>query len=202
MKTRRLNRTESREQTRRRLLEAAALLFARNGYQSTSVDDVAEAAGYSKGAFYYNFSSKDDLFDALVDEHIERLTTDLEHALSDATTLDEKIAAVQKALARKQKERIDPRLEFEVLASAVRDSKVRRRVAGAYRRMRAAIAGLIEKEFAEVGAKPPMEPEHLALTIMAGSQGLALMQAIDPEAVPSGIMPSILALVLRSPSTD
>lgn len=199
---RRLNRAESREQTRRRLLEAAALLFARRGYQSTSVDDVAEAAGYSKGAFYYNFESKDDLFDALVDEHIERLTTDLERALSDATTMEEKIAAVQKALVRKQRERIDPRLEFEVIATAVRDAKVRRRVADAYRRMRTAIASLIDKQFAEVGAKPPMEPEHLALTIMAGSQGLALIQAIDPEAVPPGIMPSILGLVLRSPAPE
>ncbi|MGH9198857.1 MAG: TetR/AcrR family transcriptional regulator [Acidimicrobiia bacterium] len=198
----RLNRAESREQTRQRILEAAADLFARNGYRSTSVDDVAEAAGYSKGAFYYNFDSKDDLFDALVDEHIEGLTTELEKALTDATTMEEKIAAVQRALVRKQRERIDPRLEFEVIASAVRDPKVRKRVAAAYRRMREAIAGLIEKEYAEVGAKPPMTPEHLALTIMAGSQGLALMQAIDPDAVPAGIMPSILGLVLRSPAPD
>jgi AcrR family transcriptional regulator len=58
----RLSRTESRAQTRNRLLEAARELFAKEGYAATSVERIAEAAGYSKGAVYSNFESKESIF--------------------------------------------------------------------------------------------------------------------------------------------
>ncbi len=61
----RLTREQSRAQTRERLLASAAVVFAREGYGGASVDRIAEEAGYSKGALYSNFASKDDLFGAM-----------------------------------------------------------------------------------------------------------------------------------------
>src|ERR1700734_1182973 len=68
----RLSRQESRLETRTRLLESAAQLFARGGYEGASVDLIAESAGYSKGAFYSNFESKEVIFLELLDVHKRR----------------------------------------------------------------------------------------------------------------------------------
>src|SRR3954464_2496114 len=64
-------RSEGRD-TRNEMLESALAVFAERGYRDSSVDDIAERAGYSKGALYWHFSSKDDLFFALLEERIDR----------------------------------------------------------------------------------------------------------------------------------
>src|SRR2546427_11992467 len=64
-------RAEQRD-GREALLEAALEVFAERGYRDSSVDEIAERAGYSKGAVYWHFSSKDDLFFALLEERIDR----------------------------------------------------------------------------------------------------------------------------------
>ena len=58
--------------TRQHLLDAAAIVFARDGFHGSTLDDVAATAGFTKGAVYSNFKSKDELFLALLDERIER----------------------------------------------------------------------------------------------------------------------------------
>ncbi len=68
----RLTRQESRFETRTRLLDSAAQLFARGGYEGASVDVIAESAGYSKGAFYSNFESKEAILLELLDTHKRR----------------------------------------------------------------------------------------------------------------------------------
>lgn len=64
----RLTREQSRAQTRERLLAAAATVFEQMGYSDASIDRIAEDAGYSKGAFYSNFASKEDIFLQLVEQ--------------------------------------------------------------------------------------------------------------------------------------
>lgn len=196
--TQRLTRAESREQTRKRLLGAAARLFARNGFDATSVDDVAEAAGYSKGALYYNFASKDELFEALVEESIGQMISGLETALADAHTIEEKLAAMQRVLTEEERgHKHGGRLEFEVLTQSMRDEKLRRMVGKAYERMRTAIASLIAQQYDDAGACPPLPPDQLATAIVAGSIGHGALQALDPDAVPPGLLPSVVALLLR-----
>jgi AcrR family transcriptional regulator len=193
-----LTRVESREQTRRRLLTAAARLFAQRGYQATSVDDIAEAAGFSKGAVYYNFDSKDELFEALVGEMIDELTTSLESALHGAHTIEEKLAVAQRILTERERiEKGQPHLELEILMQAMREPRLRRKVTEAYGRMRAAIASLIAEQFAEAGVKPPLDAGGLATAIVAAGIGHGVMETLDPDAVPPGLFPSVLALLLR-----
>src|SRR3954468_2696393 len=62
-------RSEGRD-TRNEMLESALAVFAERGYRDASVNEIAERAGYSKGALYWHFSSKDDLFFALLEERI------------------------------------------------------------------------------------------------------------------------------------
>src|SRR5882724_9726886 len=80
MTRKRLSREDSREQTTQRLLDAAQKLIARKGLDAASVENIAAAAGYSRGAFYSNFSSKDDLF-------IELLRRDHQKATAGLTAL-------------------------------------------------------------------------------------------------------------------
>jgi AcrR family transcriptional regulator len=197
MMAQRLTRIQSREQTRRRLLEAAARLFGEKGFRATSVDDIAEAAGFSKGALYYNFETKDQLFEALVEEHIDVMVGGLEEALADVRTIEDKLAAVQHALASEERYKSGQRLWFEVLAQAMRDEKLRHTVGRVYERMRTAIGELIAEQYRQAGARPPLPPRELATAIIAGSLGHGLMRSLDPEAVPSGLMPSVVALLLR-----
>jgi AcrR family transcriptional regulator len=68
----RLTREEAKQLTRKNLLEAASAIFAEKGFHGASIDDVAEAAGYTKGAVYAHFDSKDDLYLALLDENLDQ----------------------------------------------------------------------------------------------------------------------------------
>src|SRR5919198_6132991 len=76
-------RSEGRD-AREELLEAAARVFAEKGFQAASVDEIAERAGFSKGAVYWHFESKDDLFFALLAERIDRPTWEMIELLESA----------------------------------------------------------------------------------------------------------------------
>jgi AcrR family transcriptional regulator len=88
----RLSREESRALTRARLLDAARTLFARDGYGSTSVDRIADEAGYSKGAVYSNFSGKEEIFLEVLEEHGR---TSLERLLSSIDTAADAVGAIE-----------------------------------------------------------------------------------------------------------
>ncbi len=68
----RMTRAEQQQQTRRRLVEAATELFATHGFEGATIDAITERAGYTRGAFYSNFSSKEDLLLAISDARMER----------------------------------------------------------------------------------------------------------------------------------
>jgi AcrR family transcriptional regulator len=87
----RLSRDESQAQTRARLLEAARLLFGRDGYAATSVGRIAEHAGYSKGAAYANFQSKEDLFLAVLQRQGQERLDALIEGIARAADADEVI---------------------------------------------------------------------------------------------------------------
>ncbi|HZU65008.1 MAG TPA: helix-turn-helix domain-containing protein [Novosphingobium sp.] len=91
----RLTRSQSQEQTRQRLIDAARELFRRDGFAATSIDRIAEAAGYSKGAVYSNFACKEEIFlAALQAEGAQSMAKLLEalHAAPDTATLIDLLA--------------------------------------------------------------------------------------------------------------
>ncbi len=70
----------SRDTTRRKLFQAAVTLIAEQGFSSTTVEEIAERAGVAKGTVYYNFASKNELFEELLRHGVELLTADLREA--------------------------------------------------------------------------------------------------------------------------
>src|SRR5438477_12898315 len=87
----RLTRKEKQAHTRSCLMSSAAKVFASRGLEQASIDEVAEDAGYTKGAFYANFKNKEELFLAMLDERFTKRIEDIEDVIASEGS------AVQKA---------------------------------------------------------------------------------------------------------
>lgn len=193
----RTTREERRLRTRAELLEAAAVVFARHGYHATSVDMVAEAAGYTKGAVYSNFDSKEELFLALLDQHLE----------AAVRTVDEIVAATAPAERgsrfAQQRERMTVfdrdwfLLETEFLLYAARNETARERLADRQRQVRRRIATLVERHLGELGIEGPVGADDIALALSAVGDGLRIARLTQPEIDTERVMAALIRMIER-----
>jgi AcrR family transcriptional regulator len=187
----------TRAETRARLLAAAGKVFAQRGYDRASLEDVAAAAGLTKGAVYSSFASKDKLFYALMSERIgERLqlATAAVPRESSAGEITREAAA---GLAELMGSQADWHLLFiEFWARAVRDPALRKDFARHRRAARAVIARFLEQQAARAGVELPAPAEQLAIAVLALSNGIAIEHLADPETVDPTILTPILGLLL------
>ena len=160
-----------REDTRRKLIQAALETVAREGFEAASVDTIARRAGFSVGALYSNFRNKDDLFFAVFDEHVAWFEAQLE----SATAADDQIASFLESIEQIAL-RPDQFLVFvEFWAYAVRKPKTRRQLAGRLAEMRGRVAEVVGDE-------------RRALVTLATVRGLTLEKLADSEAVPDDVL--------------
>src|SRR4051794_11617984 len=137
------------------LLEAALEVFAERGYRAASVDDIAAEAGYSKGAVYFHFSGKEDLFFALLEERVDRpLLVGLELLATGPPEHDMSIEASQRFadMLRTQRELL--LLEQEYRSLALRNRRLRDRYAARQRRLRSAFGIALAARLEHLGAPP------------------------------------------------
>jgi AcrR family transcriptional regulator len=155
-------RTPRRERTRERLLDAAFDVFAQLGVQGASIEAVCEAAGFTRGAFYSNFASKEELFLALMDRETRAHLADLERSVAqvDPATLgtpDGIRTAVRSVVAAVGPDVVGERqwcvmtLEFELLA--MRDPEVAARYTAGQRRQRAELASVLTRLLEGLGLR-------------------------------------------------
>src|ERR1700683_5291089 len=96
LQRKRLTREESRARTRELVLESASAIFRRDGFHQASIDEIAEEAGFSRGAVYSSFANKDELFLALHDREAQRRVQLIaERLLEDGTLQDAALAAAR-----------------------------------------------------------------------------------------------------------
>jgi len=183
-----LSREESKRRTRERLLEAGAEAFARRGYYGASVEEISESAGYSRGAFYSNFTGKDDLFLTLLDRILEHQRSEEWEGIpaDPGRAFDEGL----------QEGRTWYLLLTEFFLHAMRDERAREKLAQRYRANRRGFARFAERRFAEEQRDVPMPPEHLAWLLVAANHGLAMQAYLDPDAVPEDLAATTLGYVL------
>ena len=183
--------------SRERLLEAAAKVFAERGYQAASVDEVATEAGLSKGAVYWNFDSKDDLFLALLDERIDRRMEEIIDLLRTAPAnrpVDSEITGQWEDLLREERELM--LLSQEQWARAVRDPELREQFAQRQARLRDALAEALRFRVRRTGAPPfSTSAEDVATAYLVLAQGLALLRLVDPDLVSDGLFANITSLI-------
>lgn len=187
-----------RSEVRRKLLDAAADLFAERGIGATSVEDVAVAAGFTKGAIYSNFASKDELILDLIDDRAgarlswgaEAFAAGTGSAGARAEALGDHLTAVSVA------ERTWEMLFLEFWQQAVRQPEAGRRFAARRRELRADIADALSRQTELLKLTPTLPPEQLATVILALSNGLAIERQADDEAVPEHLFGDVLRLLL------
>jgi AcrR family transcriptional regulator len=191
----RLTRKEKQARTRQSLLSSAAKLFACHGMQQASIDDVAEDAGYTKGAFYANFKSKEELFLAMLDERFSERLEEIDRAAHAGGGLEDQArqAAVDfmRAIGADEEWK---RLFFEFAAYATRNDDFRQELVTRYRTLRKRIAELYEERAAELGLELPVPAADLALMTFAMANGIAMERLLEPEMVSEEVYGTMMAI--------
>jgi AcrR family transcriptional regulator len=192
-------RADERDATTSRglLLEAAARIFTERGYRGATVDAILEEAGLSKGAFYWHFSSKEELFHTLLQERIERPIQELVDLLHSAPA-DRDMApeASRRFLYFLERERETVILDHEYRSQATRDPRLRKRYAKRQAELRVALARALDARARHLGAPVFDTPsEEIATAYLALANGLALQRIIDSQSVPDHLLGEIYALV-------
>lgn len=191
-------RRPTREEVRAALLEAAARVFARQGIDGASVDDVAAAAGFTKGAVYSNFGSKDGLVAALLDAKVSTyLVQGLDAVADTERPLVERARALGDRLTAVDQEQEDWTLLFlELWQRAVRSPDGQEAFRRRRRELHAAVTQAVVEHTDGVGIPATLSPDELATLLMALTNGLALERLGDPDAVPDDLLGRVLALVI------
>jgi AcrR family transcriptional regulator len=172
-----------RAMTRSHLLDAAARVFARQGFDGASIDDVAAAAGFTKGAVYSNFKNKEDLFLALMDRRTDEQIAAVQTTLDAASSLTSDERADRFATLTAQLlwgDRDWQLLSLEFALYAARHPKARRRLAERQRQDRERLIPIIETAFARVPPRLRVPVDDLAAIFLALFGGIALQHLTNP----------------------
>ncbi|MFB9629198.1 TetR/AcrR family transcriptional regulator [Nonomuraea helvata] len=198
MTRRRRTREESRQETRTRLLASAAELFAERGVNGASIEQIAEHAGYSRGAFYGNFADKHELVVELLKQRTLR-------ELEEVTALTRKQDPYA-GLREWHKDRAANLLGWlslrtELILYALRNPSFRPQLAERERIARDAHTGSIKATFAGLDVDPPADPAFLALIVHALEDGLLIQRMLFPDEISEEVIVDAAELLMRSWST-
>ena len=182
--------------TRKAILTSGLKLFAKYGFSTTSIDDIARAAGITKGAVYWSFRDKRDLFLALVERELDRPARELmaitEKAPADAATAP-LVSSGLATLVRERGELVV--LLAEQWALAVRDPGLRDAYLRREAMLRETLARALQARHETTGVPLTYPPEQLATAILALGHGLAMSALVDPAAVPDELLGEVLQLI-------
>ena len=193
-----LTRGERKAQTRNDLIAAADRLFTRHGFHATSLDAIADEAGYTKGAVYSNFAAKEDLFFAVYERRVTAAVEDIERLL--AKTPDFPSALERIVLDTQERQAAGDRwlaVFFEFWAHVLRHHELRARFAELHA---AAIRPLADGLAAWAdgrGIELPDEPRKLATAEYAMQIGLSLERLTQPDVVDPGLRTRMARLSLE-----
>lgn len=181
-----LTRAARREATVQDLVAAAGRLFVERGFHATSVDQVAAAAGYTKGAVYSNFSSKEDLFFAVYERRVQEVVAHVREVLAELGPEQGLHQLAADTTSRSGRDDQWLAVFFEFWAHVVRHDELRERFAATRRAFRAAVEeGL--REVVGDGERFGLPVEQVVIAMTALQQALALEHLTDPGATPADL---------------
>jgi AcrR family transcriptional regulator len=191
-----LTRKQKQARTRTCLMESAARIFARRGLDQASIDEVAADAGYTKGAFYANFKSKEELFLAMLDERFAERLHELDQVLASEGTVEEQAREAGDSFMRHVS--ADPewqRLFLEFAAYAARNEDFRQELVTRYRALRRRMAEALHAHARAQGIdSTPERKEEMALMLFAMANGVALEKLLEPDVVPDDLYSTMLVI--------
>lgn len=193
-----------RERTRERLLEAAFTVFSRHGVQGASIEAICEAAGFTRGAFYSNFSTKEELYLAVIDRDVRRRLDALERTVDDLgvdavagdRVTPRAIDAILRGVTPEGPDQRDWHLvitEFELMA--MRDAEVAAAHLAQKERIAAELRTVIERVLGRLGMEFAIDPEVAVELLEQVYLAQARQELLSGEA--SSAMTELAQLLLR-----
>lgn len=176
----------TREETRRRLFEAATRVFEERGIGAASIEAIAEAAGFTRGAFYSNFATKDELIIAMLADHVEQTSRRNLELLTRHRDPADFVAALR-AMDRTRQDPLgrSPVLHMELILHAARTEDTRPQLAERLRARRALVAQIVLATSRSAGRTVGgFDADQVAAMLLALEDGYRLHRLIDPESTP------------------
>lgn len=186
---------ERTEETRRVLLKSARLIFARDGFEACRIEDIAAAAGYTRGAFYANFSTKEELFFALLQEETDGHASRIRAVLESYESVERRMAALRDYYVQRIADREWGMLMLEFKLFAARHPKLRPKLAAIHRRIRASMK--LEALHKLLGIENA-DPEPKSAVLEGVMAGLFLEHSYDPERLSEKQAAKFLAYIFDS----
>lgn len=162
------------EATRRRLLAAAEKIFARDGFEAARLEDIAALAGYTRGAFYANFRSKEDIFFVLLEDWVGRRFKEVNALLAKHDSPVKRLHALREHYAQIAKDRRLALLSLEFKLFAIRHPEAHARLRARQRRFRASGGDLVGRLAKTMGRTLPISSTAAATGLGALSNALLL----------------------------
>lgn len=183
------------EATRRRLLGAAETVFARDGFEAARLEDIASIAGYTRGAFYANFDSKEDIFLALLERWVAERIAEVDSLLEKQKSPAARLRALREHYVRNTKDRRLAMLSLEFKLFAIRHPKTSARALARHKRLRASAAGFVRRVAKAFGRELPISSAAAATGLGALANALVIEHLLDPSAISNSDARHLLGFV-------
>ena len=174
-------RQERTELTRARLIQSAEKVFARDGFEAAKLEEIAADAGYTRGAVYANFQSKENLFLALLEREISTRIAALDREMDKVREPEAKLKAMGDFFLNKTIDRRWSLLSLEFKLFAVRHPEVKRRLAAMHRRFVEPRVGILEEVMSALGRELPASAYAMGVSMAALGNSLTLEHMLDPS---------------------
>jgi len=178
----RLTPERRRELTRTTLIDAAADVFAKRGFHAASLEEIAETAGFTRGAIYKNFENKEELFFAVIERRIDAQLMRFREALREDSTAAKdpgRLASIWEGMLSFDKEWFTLDLEFRLYA--MRNEDARERWVAHERELRNLVARFIEEQQQPLGASTTIDADTIAGIVIPPPHGFWQWAALDPD---------------------
>jgi AcrR family transcriptional regulator len=176
----------TRDDTCEKLFEAAARVFEEQGIGGASIEAIAAAAGFTRGAFYSNFKSKDELIIAMLEDHVEQSIRRNLDLLARHKNISDFIDALR-TMDRSQQDPLgrSPLLHMEMILFVARAEKRRPDLAKRLRARRKLITDIVETTSKNGSKNGSVNPTWTGAILLALEDGFRLHRLIDPETTPA-----------------
>ena len=198
----RLTRQESQARTRSLLLEVATTEFLAHGYTGTSLERIAELAGFSKGAVYGNFAGKEELCLAVLQNHFfAMLQKFVGEFAAGGDTIEDRLVVLEQWLETLLSDDDWQVLAVEFAVHARRNPKIMQQVAEQERMMRMAVTSLLTQQIQQLGVQPILPPEQLGIVLVSVVGGIAVQRLMDPT-IPTSLISDAVKALFRAPKPE
>ena len=197
----RLTRSERRELTRSKIIEAAGVCIARRGFEAVSVDEITDEAGFSRGAFYSNFESKDDLFKVLMNNSFETELSILATSTTKANTVEELCDLMEKRYREHGDSIVWCLLLGEAQLYVVRARPKFKEFMRIFANYQSAKAKLLAAFYERLELSPKLSPFELGVSLTAIIYGTAVQRKANPK-IDVGLTGRLLESFMQGVSSD